>query len=123
MWPELFGSASELGLFVAGSTLLGLGALVWFAMRTARSQGPDPVADLWQRYEQGDLTSWEAARLFRILAGQQAVVEEAGRASAGSRTEAEGTGWGLGTSWAAEPRLRGAVQPAEACSAYKAPAR
>jgi hypothetical protein len=75
MWPELFGRGSELGLLVAGSILASLVAIVWFAMRTARPLGPDPVADLWRRYEQGDLTSWEAARLFRI-ANQEAAVEQ-----------------------------------------------
>jgi hypothetical protein len=75
MWPELFGRGSELGLLVAGSILASLVAIVWFAMRTARPLGPDPVADLWRRYEQGDLTSWEAARLFRI-ANQQAAVKQ-----------------------------------------------
>lgn len=96
MWPELFGAGSELGLFLAGSTLAGMAAIVWLAVRTGRPLGPDPVADLWRRYEQGDLTSWEAARLFRILAGQQAAAEQAARrASLAWRTEAEGAGWGL----------------------------
>lgn len=96
MWPELFGADSALGLFLAGSTLAGMAAIVWLTMRAGRSLGPDPVADLWRRYEQGDLTSWEAARLFRILAGQQAAAARAAqRASLAWRTEAEGTGWGL----------------------------
>ncbi len=96
MWPELFGAGSALGLFLAGSVLAGIAAIVWLAMRTGRPLGPDPVADLWRRYEQGDLTSWEAARLCRILAGQQAAAEEAARrASLAWRTEAGGTGWGL----------------------------
>lgn len=76
MWPELFGRGYEMGLFVAGSILAGFAAFVWFAMRTARPLGPDPAADLWRRYEQGDLTSWESARLFRILAHQRAAAEQ-----------------------------------------------
>lgn len=96
MWPELFGAGSELGLFLAGSALAGMAAVVWLAMRAGRPLGPDPVADLWRRYEQGDLTSWEAARLFRILDGQRAAAARAAqRASLAWRTEAEGTGWGL----------------------------
>ena len=96
MWPELFGAGSALGLFLAGSTLAGMGAIVWLAMRTRRPFAPDPVADLWRRYEQGDLTSWEAARLFRILAGQQEATEHAAqRESLAWRTEPEGAGWGL----------------------------
>jgi hypothetical protein len=96
MWPELFGAGSELGLFLAGSTLAGMAAIVWLATRTGRQLGPDPIADLWRRYEQGDLTSWEAARLFRILTGRQAAAERsARRASLAWRAEAEGTGWGL----------------------------
>lgn len=55
MWPELFGSGAELGLFVAGRALAGLGAIAWFAVRTVRPLDHDPVADLWRRYEQGDL--------------------------------------------------------------------
>jgi hypothetical protein len=90
MWPDLFGAGSELGLLVAGSTLAGLGALVWFAVRNARPMPPDPVADLWRRYEQGELTTWEAARLFRILAGQQAAAEELARPTAPAYTKRPG---------------------------------
>jgi hypothetical protein len=97
MWPELFGAGSELGLLVAGAILAAFGAFVWFAMRTARPLGPDPLADLWRRYEQGDLTSWEAARQFRILAAQKALAERVASLPPSSvwRGEAEGTGWGL----------------------------
>jgi len=96
MWPEMFGAGSALGLFLAGSSLAGMAATVWLAMRTGRPVGPDPVVDLWRRYEEGDLTSWEATRLFRILAGQRAAAEQAARrASLAWRTEAEGAGWGL----------------------------
>lgn len=93
MWPELFGRGSELGLFMAGSIPAGSVAIVWFAMRTSRPLGPDPVADLWRRYEQGDLTSWEAARLFRILADQRAAAEQsAQRLALARRVEAKGAG-------------------------------
>lgn len=98
MWPDLFGTGSELGLLVAGSTLAGLAAFVWLTVRTARPLGPDPVTDLWQRYEQGDLTSWEAVRLFRIFAGQQAAAEEVARQTAPAwRTETEPAG--RATAW------------------------
>ncbi len=80
MWPQLFGAGSELGLLVAGGMLTGLAAIVWYAMRTAQPMGPDAVADLWRAYEQGAITSWEAARLFRIVAAQTAV-ERTGRMS------------------------------------------
>jgi hypothetical protein len=104
MWPDLFGTGAGLGLFVAAIVLAGLGGFVYFAMRSARPLGPDPLAELWARYEHGDLTSWEAARLFRILADQQAAAERAEwRTSLVGRTEAEGAGWGLSSSWAAEP--------------------
>jgi|GEM_PF-2570525 len=104
MWPELFGAGSELGLLVAGSALAGLGAIIWYAIRNPRPLGPDPVADLWRRYEQGDVTSWEAARLFRTLAGPQVAAEQATRRlSLAWRTEAEGTGWGIISAWATEP--------------------
>ncbi|HEV2283339.1 MAG TPA: hypothetical protein VGX75_13215 [bacterium] len=93
MWPELVGQGSELGLFVAGSILAGLAAIVWFAMRAARRRGPDPVADLHRRYEQGDLRSEETARLFRILADQQAVAEQsAQRFAPARRAKHEGNG-------------------------------
>lgn len=96
MWPELFGQGSALGLFVAGSILAGLAAIVWFAMRTAGPLGPDPVADLWRRYEHGDLTSWEAARLFRILADQRTAAEQSGqRLALARRAEDEAAGWGV----------------------------
>jgi len=110
MWPELFGAGSGLGLLVAMSMLAGFGAIIGFAIRGARPLGPDPVSELWTRYEQGDLTSWEAARLFRILAGQQAAAAEADRrVSRAWRAEAEGTGWGLASSWTAEPAEAGAA--------------
>lgn len=76
MWPELFSQGSELGLFVAGSILAGLAAIIWFAIRAARPLGPDPAADLHQRYEQKDFTSGEMARLVQILADQQAAAEQ-----------------------------------------------
>jgi hypothetical protein len=95
MWPELFGRGSELGLLVAGSILVGLVAIVWFAMRTARPLGPDPVADLWRRYEQGDLTSWEAARLFRIANQQVAAEQSTQRLALARRVEVEGVGRSL----------------------------
>jgi hypothetical protein len=95
MWPELFGRGSEIGLFVAGSILAGLVAIVWFAMRTTRPLGPDPVADLWRRYEQGDLTSWEAARLFRIADQRAAAGQPAQRLAPARRAEAEGAGRSL----------------------------
>lgn len=108
MWPELFGAGSELGLLVAGSALAGLGATLWYAIRSPRPLGPDPVADLWRRCEQGDLTSWEAARLLRMLAGQQMAAEQATRRLARIwRTEAEGTGWGITSAWAMEPAEAG----------------
>ncbi|HEV2440244.1 MAG TPA: hypothetical protein VGX97_09300 [bacterium] len=104
MWPELFGAGSELGLLIAGSAVAGLGAILWYAIRTPRPLGPDPAADLWRRYEQGDVTSWEAARLFRILAAQQVAAEQATRRLARTwRTEAEGTGWGITPAWGMEP--------------------
>lgn len=113
MWPELFGTGSELGLFVAGSTLAGLTALVWYAMRAGRTPVTDPVADLWRRCEQGDLTSWEAARLFRLLAGQQAALEaqQAAAKDGGRRRalvspgDADGMEWGAAAAWA-ELRVR-----------------
>lgn len=77
MWPQLFGAGSDVGLLVAGGLLAALVAIVCYAMRTARPMGPDPVADLWRSYEQGDITSWEAARLFQTLAVRQASVEGA----------------------------------------------
>jgi hypothetical protein len=105
MWPELFGTGSELGLFVAATVMAAFGGFVWFAMRSARPLGPDPVADLWARYEHGDLTSWEAARLFRIVEGQQAAAQRAERRNSliAGRTETEGAGRRLSLSWAAEP--------------------
>src|SRR5215472_17612676 len=94
MWPELFGANSGLGLLVAGGILAAFGAVVLFAMRSARHLGPDPLADLWRRYEQGDLTSWEAARCFRVLAAQQALAEGvASLPSSVGRGEAAGTSW------------------------------
>lgn len=81
MWPQLFGPGWELGLLVAGGMFAGAAAIVWYAMRSAHPAGADAVADLWSAYEQGAITSWEAARLFRILAAQQEAVEPAGRAS------------------------------------------
>lgn len=95
MWPELFGRGSELGLFVAGSILAGLIAIVWFAMRTDQPLGPDPVADLWRRYEQGDLTSWEAARLFRIAEQRAAAEQSPQRPAHARRAKAEGIGRSL----------------------------
>ena|SRR5579864_2672119 len=95
MWPELFGPGSELGLFVAGSILAGLVAMVWFAMRTAQPVGPDPVADLWRRYEQGDLTSWEAARLFRVADQRAAAEQSAQRLALARQAKAEGAGRSL----------------------------
>ncbi len=77
MWPQLFGPGWEFGVLVAGAILAGFGCTVWFAIRYPRSWKPDPVSDLWRRDEQGDLTSWEAARLFRLLPGQRS----GGRAS------------------------------------------
>lgn len=109
MWPELFGPGAELGLFVAGSALAGLGAIAWFAVRTVRPLDQDPVADLWRRYEQGDLTSWEAARLFRTLAGRLAAERTPRRASLAWRLEAKGTGWGLSPSRAMDPADAGAA--------------
>lgn len=105
MWPELFGAGWELWLFVAATLMAALGGFVWFAMRSACPLGPDPVADLWARYEHGDLTSWEAARLFRIVAGRQAAAQRAERRNSviTAPTEAEGVGWGLSSSWAVEP--------------------
>jgi hypothetical protein len=105
MWPELFGAGCELGLFVAATVMAALGGFVWFAMRNARPLGPDPVADLWARYEHGDLTSWEAARLFRIVEGQQAAAQRAERRNSliAGRTEAEGARRGLSPSWATDP--------------------
>jgi hypothetical protein len=70
------------------------GSAVWFAIRYPRSLGPDPVADLWRRYEQGDLTSWEAARLFR-LAGQSARAQRA-RLEAGRRPHLNFPAWRVG---------------------------
>jgi hypothetical protein len=67
MWPDLFGPGWEFGVLVAGAILAVFGGAVWFAMRNPRPLGPDPVADLWRHYEQGDLTSWEAARSGHIL--------------------------------------------------------
>ena len=83
MWPQLFGSGWEFGVLIAGAILAAFGCVVWFAIRSPRSLGPDPVADLWRRYEQGDLTSWDAARLFR-LAGQRAERERSMRRSGGT---------------------------------------
>src|SRR5579862_2375625 len=105
MWPELFGAGCGLGLFVAATVMAALGGFVWFAMRSARPLGPDPVADLWARYEHGDLTSWEAARLFRIVEGQQAAAQRAERGNSliAGRAEAEGARRGLSPSWATEP--------------------
>lgn len=82
MWPDLAAPGAELGTFVTACLLAGLGGIIWFAMRNPRSSGPDPVADLWRRYEQGDLTSWEAARLFRLVAGEPVAVERAAHLSA-----------------------------------------
>jgi hypothetical protein len=64
-------------------------------MRTAKPLGPDPVADLWRRYEQGDLTSWEAARLFRIAEQRAAAEQSAQRPALARRAEAKGTGRSL----------------------------
>lgn len=99
MWPELFGAGSELGLLVTAGIFAVFGVIVWFAMRPARPLGPDPLADLWRRYEQGDLTSWEAARRLRTLAAQKALAERvAALPSSVWRGEAAGTGWGLASS-------------------------
>ena len=96
MWPELAGAGSELGFLVAGGILAFVGAIVWFAARPDRPLGPDPLADLWRRYEQGDLTSWEAARRFRVLAAQQALAERvASLPSSVWRGDTESRGWGF----------------------------
>ena len=117
MWPELFGAGSGLGLLVAGSAMAGLAAIIFYAIRSPRPLGPDPVADLWRRYEQGGVTPWEAARLFRMLAGQQVAAEQATRRRARIwRTEAEGTGWGITSAWAMEPAEAG-------CADYPVSAR
>jgi hypothetical protein len=84
MWPQLFGTGWEFGVLAAGAILAAFGAVIWFAMRYPRSLGPDPVADLWRRFEQGDLTSWEAAGLLRQFERQRAEAERAGRRSAGT---------------------------------------
>jgi hypothetical protein len=84
MWPQLFGPGWEFGVLMAGALLAAYGCAVWFAIQNMRSLGPDPVTNLWRRYEQGDLTSWEAARLFRMLAGQRTEVERLGRRSGGA---------------------------------------
>ena len=78
-------TGSEMGLFVAASILAGFAAIVGFAMRTARPLGPDPLVDLWRRYEHADLTSWEATRLFRSLARQQAAAEQSVHVPRGAR--------------------------------------
>lgn len=69
MWPQLFGVGSDLGLLVAGGMIVGIAAIVRYALRPARPVGPDSVADLWRAHEQGEITSWEAARL-RIFVAQ-----------------------------------------------------
>ncbi|HKX17415.1 MAG TPA: hypothetical protein VJT33_05330 [bacterium] len=104
MWPQLFGVGSELGLLVAGGMIAGIGAIVWYAMRPAQPVGPDPVADLWRAYEQGEITSWEAGRLFRIFAAQTPAAGSAGpRARDERRTGAEDLGRGFAASPVAVP--------------------
>src|SRR5215470_2898031 len=103
MWPELFGAGSEIGLLVAGGIFALFGAAVWCAIRPARATEADPLADLWRRHEQGDLTSWEAARQFRLLAAEKALAERvAALPSSVRRGEAHDTGWGFAPSRLAE---------------------
>lgn len=67
MWPDLFGPGYQWGLLAAATIMAASAAFLAVAMRGARPLEPDPVADVWHRYEQGDLTSWEGARLFRSV--------------------------------------------------------
>lgn len=76
MWPQLFGAGADLGLLVAGGIFVGIAAIVWHALRPAQPLGPDPLADLWRAHEQGEITSWEAARL-RIFVAQVPAAEPA----------------------------------------------
>jgi len=84
MWPQLFGAGCEFGVLAAGAMLAAFGGIICFAMRHPRSLGPDPVADLWRRLEQGDLTSWEAARLLRRFERQRAEADRGGHRAAGA---------------------------------------
>jgi len=107
MWPQLFGPGWEFGMLAAGAILAAFGSAVWFAMRNPHSLGPDPVADMWRRYEQGDLTSGEAARLFRQLAHQHAEVEQAGRQSGPTpRPRWKVSVWRAGRARAAAPTIK-----------------
>jgi hypothetical protein len=96
MWPQLFGTGWEFGVLGAGGILAAFGAAIWFAMRYPRSLGPDPVTDLWRRFEQSDLTSWEAARLFRQFERQRVEAERAGRRSASTRLRRKVPFWHAG---------------------------
>lgn len=103
MWPDLFGAGSASGLMLAGALMAGAGAVVVFAWRHGRPEAPDPAAELWRRYAQGDLTSWEVVGLLQQLgerppaAAASASVPEAAKAAppSWSVVEAAGGMWGV----------------------------
>lgn len=69
MWPYLFGSGWIWDVMVSAGlvtvTSVGFAVLLSSADRSSSTgdAGRDPVQTIWHRYEEGDLTSWEFARL------------------------------------------------------------
>jgi hypothetical protein len=66
VWPSLWGAGWWWGVVAALSVMAGLfgGVIILGSIRTA-APCADPLRELWKRYEQGDLTSWEFERLIR----------------------------------------------------------
>jgi hypothetical protein len=96
MWPNLFGAGSMAGLILAAAITAVFGAVVAYAMRNARPLVPDPAADLWRRYEQGDLTSWEVVRMLQLLEEQRPAPERPSPAPPSRKAvEADGAVWAL----------------------------
>ncbi len=71
MWPDLFGPGWVWNLLATCSILAACIALV---RAVDRAEKPDAefeaFQELWRRYEQGDLTSWEFERLRPARASQ-----------------------------------------------------
>jgi hypothetical protein len=83
MWPDLFGPGWVWGaMLAAGLAAVLAGAAVMTIRATepaAGTQAADPALRVWHRYEQGDLTEWEFARLLRARAAVEPAVVFAGR--------------------------------------------
>ena len=69
MWPNLIGPGWQSQLALAAGLLFAVIAtfkvLAVFADRMSSEEAPDPLLNLWHRYEEGDLTRQEFERLRR----------------------------------------------------------